>query len=57
MDKPKFIMDIVGTSADSLPATDTLYDGSTYYTADTQKLYVLCKGTWYLQGDSEEAGD
>ena len=53
MDKPKFIMDIVGTSADSLPATDTLYDGSTYYEADTMKLYVLAKGTWYEQGGND----
>ena len=57
MDKAKFRLDIVGLSTDDLPdATDKL-DGSTYYTVDTQELYVLYKGEWYNQNETLENTD
>lgn len=57
MDIQKFRLDIVGLSTDDLPdATDKL-DGSTYYTVDTQELYVCYNGEWYNQNQSEEPTD
>lgn len=57
MNDEQYRLDIVGLEDDSMPEVTNLEDGSTYYTADTQKLYVLCKSTWYLQGESEETSD
>lgn len=37
--------DYIGLSTDTKP--DTAIDGSTFYAADTSKLYFLYKGTWY----------
>lgn len=57
MDIQKFRLDIVGLSTDDLPdATDKL-DGSTYYTVDTQELYVCYNGEWYNQTNPESQSD
>lgn len=42
--------DFIGLSTDNKPTADTsekVVNGSTYYCADTSKLYVYCDGTWY----------
>ena len=51
--------DFIGLSTDTKPTPETsekVVDGSTYYEADTSKLYVYCKNNWYekksLGGDS-----
>ena len=54
MSDKRYRLDIVGLEDDSMPEVTNLKDGSTYYTADTQKLYVLCQETWYLQGESND---
>ena len=48
----EFRLDIVGLSDESKPASG-VEDGTTYYTVDTQELYIYYKGTWYKQGDDE----
>lgn len=44
----KFRLDIVGLSTEEKPQTG-IEDGTTYYTVDTQELYIYYKGTWYNQ--------
>lgn len=44
----KFRLDIVGLSTEEKP-TEGVEDGTTYYTVDTQELYIYYKGTWYNQ--------
>lgn len=44
----KFRLDIVGLSTEEKP-TAGVEDGTTYYTVDTQELYIYYKGTWYNQ--------
>lgn len=44
----KFRLDIVGLSTEEKP-TAGVEDGTTYYTVDTQELYIFYKGTWYNQ--------
>ena len=41
--------DFIGLSTESKPTTAThrVVDGSTFYEADTSKLYIWCKGNWY----------
>lgn len=42
--------DFVGLSTDTKPTpanSEKVVDGSTYYEADTSKLYVYCKNNWY----------
>ena len=41
--------DFIGLSSESKPTTATkrVVDGSTFYEADTSKLYIWCQGTWY----------
>lgn len=44
----QFRLDIVGLSTEEKPTTG-IEDGTTYYTVDTQELYIYYKGTWYNQ--------
>lgn len=44
----EFRLDIVGLSTEDKPTTG-IEDGTTYYTVDTQELYIYYKGTWYNQ--------
>jgi hypothetical protein len=44
----KFRLDIVGLSTEEKPTTG-VEDGTTYYTVDTQELYIYYKGIWYNQ--------
>lgn len=41
--------DFIGLSTDSkpTPATHRVVDGSTFFEADTSKLYIWTRGTWY----------
>lgn len=41
--------DFIGLSTESKPTTATrrVVDGSTFYEADTSKLYIWCKAQWY----------
>ena len=48
----QFRLDIVGLSTEDKPTTG-IEDGTTYYTVDTQELYIYYKGNWYKQGDDE----
>ena len=48
----EFRLDIVGLSDESKP-TSEIEDGTTYYTVDTQELYIFYKGNWYKQGKEE----
>lgn len=41
-------IDIVGLSTDTKP-TAQVENGSTFYTVDTQELYIYYAGDWYLQ--------
>ena len=45
-------IDFVGLSTDTKP-TQELRNGSTFYTVDTQELYIWYKGTWYNQNPVE----
>ena len=49
-------IDIVGLSTDTKP-TAQVENGSTYYTVDTQELYVYYAGEWYLQAPIETSSD
>lgn len=49
-------LDFVGLSTDTKP-TAQVEDGSTFYTVDTQELYVYYKGDWYLQAPIETTSD
>lgn len=44
----EFRLDIVGLSTEEKPIAG-IEDGTTYYTVDTQELYIFYKGTWYNQ--------
>lgn len=44
--------DFVGLSTDTKP-TRELRDGTTFYTVDTQELYIWYNGTWYNQNPIE----
>lgn len=58
MNDKQYRLDIVGlASNETLPPTTNLEDGSTYYTVDTQELYVCYQGEWYNQNQSEEPTD
>jgi hypothetical protein len=58
MNDEQYRLDIVGlASSETLPPTTNLEDGSTYYTVDTQELYVLFQGTWYNQTNPESQSD
>lgn len=48
----KVRIDFVGLSTDTKP-TQELRNGSTFYTVDTQELYIWYKGTWYNQNPAE----
>lgn len=48
----KFRIDIVGLSTEDKP-TAGIQNGTTYYTVDTQELYIYYKGNWYKQGSDE----
>lgn len=41
--------DFIGLSTDEKPtiATHKVVDGSTFFEADTSKLYIWCRGQWY----------
>lgn len=41
--------DFIGLSTDTKPSSDNAYvtDGSTYYEADTSKLYFWVNNSWY----------
>lgn len=41
--------DFIGLSTDSKPTatSNKVVDGSTFYEADTSKLYIWVKGEWY----------
>lgn len=42
--------DFIGLSTDEKPTQETsskVVDGSTFYEADTSKLYIWTRGTWY----------
>lgn len=41
--------DFIGLSSDTKPTADNPHvtDGSTFYEADTSKLYFCVNGTWY----------
>lgn len=41
--------DFIGLSTDSKPTatSNKVVDGSTFYEADTSKLYIWCKDQWY----------
>ena len=45
----KFRWDFIGLSTDSKPTADNpkVVDGSTYYEANTSKLYFWVKDRWY----------
>ena len=49
-------IDIVGLSTDTKPAAQ-VENGSTFYTVDTQELYVYYAGQWYLQAPIETSSD
>lgn len=44
----QFRLDIVGLSTEEKPHIG-IEDGTTYYTVDTQELYIYYKGQWYNQ--------
>lgn len=49
----QFRLDIVGLSTEEKPHIG-IEDGTTYYTVDTQELYIYYKGQWYNQeGDTQ----
>lgn len=50
----QFRLDLVGLSTEEKP-TQGLQDGTTYYTVDTQELYIFYKGIWYNQEPEAEA--
>ena len=52
----KYRLDFVGLSTDTKP-TVQVENGSTYYTVDTQELYVYYAGEWYLQAPIETSSD
>lgn len=52
----KYRVDFVGLSTDEKPS-DQLENGSTYYTVDTQELYIYYEGEWYLQAPIETSSD
>lgn len=45
----KYRWDFIGLSTDTKPAStdEKVTDGSTFYEANTSKLFIFCKGTWY----------
>lgn len=52
----KYRVDFVGLSTDEKPS-EQLENGSTYYTVDTQELYIYYEGEWYLQAPIETSSD
>lgn len=46
----KFRIDIVGLSTETKPVIG-IQDGTTFYTVDTQELYIYYKEQWYKQGE------
>lgn len=52
----KYRVDFVGLSTDTKPS-EQLENGSTFYTVDTQELYVYYAGEWYLQAPIETSSD
>ena len=53
----RFRCDLIGLSSEDKPEYAT--SGTTFYEVDTQKLYIMYEGTWYLQGEeeSDEGGE
>lgn len=47
--QPKTRWDFIGLSTDDKPSSDNpkVTDGSTFYEADTSKLYFWTKNQWY----------
>lgn len=47
--QPKTRWDFIGLSSDSKPTSDNpkVTNGSTFYEADTSKLFFYVEGTWY----------
>lgn len=47
--QPKTRWDFIGLSTDNKPTSDNpkVTDGSTFYAADTSKLYFWTKDRWY----------
>lgn len=48
--KPEYRWDFIGLSTQSKPTPETsenVTDGSTFYEADTSKLYIFYKTQWY----------
>lgn len=52
----KYRVDFVGLSTDTKPS-EQLENGSTYYTVDTQELYLYYGGEWYLQAPIETSSN
>ena len=42
----KYRYDYIGLSTDAKPE-DNVVDGSTFYEADTSKIFFFTKGNWY----------
>ena len=60
VDKIHYRWDFIGLSTDSKPTTSTspkVVDGSTYYEADTSKLYVWYTDQWYEKEAIGGGGD
>lgn len=45
----KYRWDFIGLSSETKPTAnnENVTDGSTFYEADTSKLYIFCQGEWY----------
>lgn len=49
----KYQWDFIGLSSESKPTTgEYVTNGSTFYEADTSKLYIYYGGTWYEKTSS-----
>lgn len=55
----KYRWDFVGLSTDSKPTATSqkVVDGSTFYEADTSKLFVWCGSDWYEKAGITGSGD
>lgn len=55
----KYRWDFVGLSTDSKPTATSqkVVDGSTFYEADTSKLFVWCNDQWYEKAGITGTGD
>lgn len=48
----RFRCDLIGLSDEDKP--EYAVSGTTFYEVDTQKLYIMYEGEWYLQGEESE---